>query len=78
MYLSPNAGLSIGYCRGGAKLLVNAVLMGKVFKCTKLIHGQPLQAGFDSHQDPSGNEWVIFDEAQILPCYAVTIAPKRV
>jgi hypothetical protein len=77
IYLSPNAGLSIGYCRGGSVLLINAVLMGRVFKCTTLIHGQPKRDGFDSHQDPSGNEWILFDERQVLPCYAVKIAPKR-
>jgi len=29
IYLSPNAGLSVGYCREGGKLLVCAVIMGK-------------------------------------------------
>jgi hypothetical protein len=76
IYLSPNASLSIGYCRGGAQLLVNAVIRGKVFKCTGLIHGAALKVGYDSHQDPSGNEWVIFDECQVLPCYAIKIGPK--
>jgi hypothetical protein len=76
IYLSPNASVSIGYCRGGSVLLINAVLMGKIFKCTGLINGQPLVAGFDSHTDPSGNEFVLFDECQVLPCYAVVIKPK--
>ncbi len=77
IYLSPNASVSIGYCRGGSILLVNAVLMGKIFKCTTQINGAPLKAGYDSHQDPSGNEFVIFDECQVLPCYAIKIAPKN-
>ncbi len=77
IYLSPNASVSVGYCRGGSVLLINAVLMGRIFKCTNLIHGQPKRDGFDSHQDPSGNEWILFDERQVLPCYAVKIAPKK-
>lgn len=32
IYLSPNPSLSIGYCRGGGKLLVCAVLLGKACK----------------------------------------------
>lgn len=61
----------MGYCRGGNKLLIVSVIMGKVFKCSTMITGQPLNIGYDSHTSPDGNEWVIFDEAQILPCYIV-------
>ena len=33
--------------------------------------------GHDSHEDPSGNEFVIFDECQVLPCYKVTLSQQR-
>lgn len=45
--------------------------MGKVFKCTQLIHGAKLTQGYDSHEDPSGNEWIVFDSSQVLVCYVV-------
>ncbi len=61
----------MGYCRGGTKLLIVSVIMGKIFKCSNMITGQPLSHGYDSHTSPDGNEWVIFDECQILPCYIV-------
>jgi len=71
IYLSPNASLSVGYCRTGKKLFICSALMGRIFKCTQLIHGGKLTTGFDSHQDPSGNEWIIFDPSQVLCCYVV-------
>ena len=43
--------------------------------------GQPLKAGYNSHLSPDGMEVVIFDVAQILPCYvvhSVAIAAKTV
>jgi hypothetical protein len=69
---SPNASVSIGYCRGGRRLLVCAVLMGRRYNKAGL--GSPLQAGYDTHTDPSGTaEWVIFDEAAILPCFLIQL-----
>eukprot|EP01124_Arcella_intermedia_P014927 TRINITY_DN21480_c0_g1_i1.p1 TRINITY_DN21480_c0_g1~~TRINITY_DN21480_c0_g1_i1.p1 ORF type:complete len:962 (-),score=266.88 TRINITY_DN21480_c0_g1_i1:38-2923(-) len=72
IYLSPNPGLSIAYMRTGNKLLMCSVLMGKRFQCTVQIHGADLKEGYDSHMDPSGNEWIIFDPGQVLPCYLIT------
>lgn len=33
IYLSPNPAMSISYCRGGGKLLVCSVIMGRTYKC---------------------------------------------
>ena len=59
IYLSPNAGLSVGYCRGGKKLFICSVVRGKTFKCQQMINGGDLTPGYDSHEDPSGNEWFV-------------------
>eukprot|EP01087_Luapelamoeba_hula_P016273 TRINITY_DN49_c1_g1_i1.p1 TRINITY_DN49_c1_g1~~TRINITY_DN49_c1_g1_i1.p1 ORF type:complete len:816 (+),score=176.19 TRINITY_DN49_c1_g1_i1:2-2449(+) len=72
IYLSPNHSLSVGYCRGGKKLLLCAVTMGKIYKCSSRIDGGALQVGYDSHEDPSGQEYVLFDNTRVLPCYLVT------
>jgi hypothetical protein len=36
-----------------------------------MITGGALQKGYNSHKSPDGNEWIIFDERQVLPCYLV-------
>ncbi|ELR24964.1 UBA/TSN domain containing protein [Acanthamoeba castellanii str. Neff] len=77
IYLSPNSSMSVGYCRGGKKLLICSVLMGKTFQCTTLIHGADLMAGHDSHTAPGGQEWVIFNPAQVLPCYLVSLSQAQ-
>eukprot|EP00667_Euglena_gracilis_P013304 EG_transcript_13720 len=75
IYLSPNAGFSIRYCHGGNKLLVCAVLLGKAWTCTGVEYGVPVaRPGFDSHISPCGNEWVLFSEAQVLPCFVIHYA----
>jgi len=56
---------------GGAQLLLNKVLAGRQYKMTNAIVGCELQKGFDSHLSPCGQELVIFDTDQILPCYVV-------
>jgi len=72
IYLSPDPSLSIGYCRGGSKLLICSVLMGKTFNVNTRIDGQGLKDGYDSHTAESGAEWVIFDPGQVLPCYLIS------
>lgn len=70
IYCSQHIQTAMAYCRVGAQLLVCAVLMGKIKKvqpCT----GAPCAEGYDSHEDPSGNEWVVFKEEYILPTYVV-------
>jgi len=71
IYLSPDPFLSIGYCRGGSKLLICSVLMGNTFTVNQRIDGQGLMAGYDSHTAEAGKEWVIFDPSQVLPCYLI-------
>lgn len=76
IYCSPQANYCIGYARGGKSLLVCAVIMGRRYACNsgKPSLGIPLEKGYDSHTDPSGTaEWVLFDEAQILPCFKLTL-----
>jgi len=72
IYLSPNSQLSIGYCRGGKKLLICSVLMGKTFTVTARMDGKPIQDGYDSHTACSGQEWIIGNPAQVLPCYLIS------
>lgn len=75
IYCSPNASISLGYSRGGNQVLVCAVLMGRRYNKAGL--GSSLQPGYDSHTDPTGMaEWVIFDEAAILPCFLIQV--KRI
>jgi len=78
IYLSPNASTSMGYCAGGRKLLVCSVLLGKYYefgytRANLLGEGGGLRWGYDSHTAENFNEFVIFDSAQILPCYAVNL-----
>jgi hypothetical protein len=74
IYCSPQASYCIGYCRGGKTILVCAVSMGRRFCVKNPVVGAPLEKGFDSHTDPSGQaEWVLFDEAQILPCFKIVM-----
>jgi len=75
IYLSPNPGLSLGYTQGG-KMLVCSVLMGKIYKCPGRMDGQPLKKGYDSHESPCGQEYIIFNCCQVLPCYVIEITPK--
>jgi diadenosine tetraphosphate (Ap4A) HIT family hydrolase len=72
IYLSPDSSLSIGYCRGGSKLLICSVLMGRPYNVQARMDGQGLKEGYDSHIDLSGKEWVIFNPAQVLPCYLIS------
>jgi hypothetical protein len=74
IYLSPDPNLSMGYARGG-KMLVCSVLMGKVYQCTRRLTGRPCQRGYDSHISPSKVEYVIFNAAQVLPCYVIDFSP---
>jgi aprataxin and PNK-like factor len=45
IYLSPDARTSLAYAGGCGKLLVCAVLMGRIYKCTNLMHGAPCTPG---------------------------------
>eukprot|EP00668_Euglena_longa_P004785 GGOE01005591.1.p1 GENE.GGOE01005591.1~~GGOE01005591.1.p1 ORF type:complete len:481 (-),score=141.22 GGOE01005591.1:193-1608(-) len=72
IYLSPNADFSLHYCRGGGKLLVCAVLLGKQWICGGCEYmTTTCTRGFDSHVSPCGNELILFNEAQVLPCFVI-------
>jgi len=57
--------------RSGSKMLILSCVMGKKFKCTTQIHGASLIKGYDSHTDPSENEYILFDPSQLLLIYVV-------
>lgn len=71
VYFSEYPSYSMGYIQGATKLLLSQVLPGKVYQCTKLIHGAALQKGYDSHTSPDKHELVIFNTYHILPQYIV-------
>eukprot|EP01127_Copromyxa_protea_P010276 TRINITY_DN2497_c0_g1_i6.p1 TRINITY_DN2497_c0_g1~~TRINITY_DN2497_c0_g1_i6.p1 ORF type:complete len:295 (-),score=29.32 TRINITY_DN2497_c0_g1_i6:34-918(-) len=74
VYLSPNSSLSIGYCRGGNKLLICSVLMGVSRRVNTRMDGQAIEKEWDSHTACNGEEWVIGDPTQILPCYLISFS----
>lgn len=71
VYFSEYPSYSMTYIRGASKLLLCQVLPGNVYRCTNLIHGEPLEIGHDSHTSPDGKELVIFNSHHILPSYVV-------
>jgi hypothetical protein len=75
MYFSERADVSQAYAaRGGVnKLLLCKLLTGREYKigAGQQMLGAPLQAGYDSHVVNDGQEVVIYDAAQILPCYVI-------
>lgn len=71
VYFSEYPKYSMSYIQGTQQLLMSQILPGKVYRCTGKIQGSALQTGYDSHLSPDGNEWVIFDNKQILPFYIV-------
>lgn len=52
---------------------LGSILLGKPKDITHRIDGQPCTPGYDSHIAQGGNEWVLFDEAQVLPCYLIEV-----
>ncbi|KAL6080669.1 putative eukaryotic translation initiation factor subunit eif-4f [Balamuthia mandrillaris] len=70
IYLSPDPSVSESYALGG-KMLVCSVLMGRIYRCPARCDGAGCRPGYDSHLSPSGEEYVLFSAAQVLPCYLV-------
>jgi len=75
IYFSEFPEVSISYGDTG-RLLLCRVLPGKSYDCSNTMLGQSLQAGYDSHRvsadaEGHGQELVIFDVDQILPCYVI-------
>lgn len=71
VYFSEYPSYSMSYISGSTKFLLCQVLPGKVYNCTKLIHGAALMKGYDSHMSPCKKELVIFNKYHILPSYIV-------
>lgn len=84
IYFSEVARGSLGYARGHNKLLLCKLLTGREYRiggtnptpgapagAGSPMMGAPLMPGYDSHIVNDGAEVVIFDTAQILPCYVV-------
>eukprot|EP01029_Cantina_marsupialis_P011477 TRINITY_DN2559_c0_g1_i2.p1 TRINITY_DN2559_c0_g1~~TRINITY_DN2559_c0_g1_i2.p1 ORF type:complete len:569 (+),score=173.00 TRINITY_DN2559_c0_g1_i2:83-1789(+) len=71
VYFSEFPDYCMGYIKGGTKLLLSKVLLGKAFHCTKLIHGAALKHGYHSHTSPDKQELVVFNADHMLPTYIV-------
>lgn len=72
IYFGESSGTAMGYC-GGNRLLLCVILTGNEYMCKALMNGHPKVKGYDSHIAPGREETVIFDDAQILPCYILTL-----
>ncbi|KAJ3863837.1 hypothetical protein EV359DRAFT_81984 [Lentinula novae-zelandiae] len=85
IYFSPNSAFSLAYsgtqCQAtkpggipGLKLLVCATIMGRHAQMTRGDNWRDQSKpypGSDSHIANNGQEYIVFDNAQILPCYVV-------
>jgi len=76
IYLSPTASYSVSYMRGNKGLFLVSVLLGRSCELSQheRMDGRPVKDGYDSHIAEHGQEYVIFDEAQILPCYLIEVS----
>lgn len=61
---------SAGYS-GDGRLIVCAVVCGKVYHCEERRDGGKLEPGFDSHVAGDGKEWVLFENSQVLPLLVI-------
>ena len=66
--------VSAAYAGGVKKVLLCKLLTGREYRIDADRHmlGAPLQPGYDSHVVAGGQEIVIYDAAQILPCYVIS------
>jgi hypothetical protein len=73
-YLTPRI-LYAGEYASSAPILLFDVLPGRVDTAAEhpRDEGTTVQAGYDSHRSPCGQEWVFFDSDQLLPRYIITI-----
>jgi len=75
IYVSPTASYSVGYMRGNKGLFLVSVLLGRTIELGQheRMDGAPVKDGYDSHIAEYGQEYVLFDEAQVLPCYLIEV-----
>ena len=79
-YLSEMTQMSLAYARQCGKMLMCRVLLGKPYLVgsngARILMGKPCVHGYDSHVvDLNFSEVVIFNSAQILPCYILHLKP---
>jgi len=78
IYFGRRAYTALGYNRSN-KLLACMVVVRDVYAClppnshNNPMHGKDCKAGYDAHISPTGEELVIFNVRQILPCYVLEL-----
>jgi len=70
IYLAPNPSLCMANARGGV-ICVCLILRGRVYKCPTMQLGGWLVKPYHSHHSPDGQDVILFDSDQILPCYLI-------
>jgi len=75
IYVSPTASYSVSYMRGNRGLFLVSILLGKTVELGQheRMDGCPVKDGYDSHIAEYGQEYVLFDEGQVLPCYLIEV-----
>ena len=79
IYLARQSFTALGY-NAGPYLIASLVVFENAFQCpmpdssVNPYHGKPLKDGHDAHKSPSGKELVIFNPAQILPCFKLRLS----
>ena len=75
IYFSEHFSTSAAYNTAGKKMLLCKLLVGKPYNMQGRVQsGSRLKAGYTSHvADATGSEVVIFDEAAMLPLFAVNM-----
>lgn len=85
IYSSPDPHLALCYAGEGVsdmnsvKLMICAVLMGKecIIPDGEEPWGGGCKDGFDSHISQDGKQYIVFHEAQILPCYVLHLMFRK-
>eukprot|EP01083_Nonionella_stella_P145152 454313_1 len=70
IYTSPEIDYAKSYGHGARTVICCLVVRGKSYVANYPQDiGCSLKYGFDSHQSQCGKEWVLFDSANLLPCF---------
>jgi hypothetical protein len=77
IYSSPRVETALNY--GPQRILMCAVILGSIHRCSKMCPYQPPKSGSDSHMSPNSAEWVLFDSSQIVPLCVLHVRsfPRR-
>jgi len=71
IYLAPNPSLYMASNTRGGLFCVCLILRGLVYKCQTIQLGGWLTKPYHSHHSPDGQDIILFDSDQILPCYLI-------